>query len=120
MKRLLYTILLICAASIAMAGSSQACCIYNYTTHPLQVQQGFLHWDFVVAPSNKECRPGDSVEANFYLLDAERAHQISTPTKQTVDKHGWLVVRKKQNNRWEVVNKREDGSIKSTTYLSDY
>ncbi len=106
--------------SLGASGLAQACCIYNNTTHPLQVEQGFHGWDFVVPPSNKECRPGESIEANFYLLDAERAHQISTSKKQNVDEHGWLSVYKKEGDKWRVVNKHKDGSIKSTTHLSDY
>ncbi len=117
MKKLFYSILLICAASITMAGSIQACCIYNNTKYPLQVDKTLFGTGPVVAPSNKYCTDGDSVSAFFYLLDGLRKDRISTMSHQKVDDHGWLSVYKKENGKWRVVNKHKDGTIKSTTFI---
>ncbi len=115
MKRL-FPLILVCTAVIATAGHSQACCIYNYSSYPLKVEWSLFNiW--TISPSNKQCTNGTGGSVHIKLMDGLRQNQISDTKQIDIDDHGWLTVRKKQNNRWEVVSKHQDGSVRSTTYL---
>ncbi len=115
MKKIVLAIL-VCASVIAMAGYSQACCIYNNSSHPLKVEWSLFNiW--TIAPSNKQCTNGTGGSVHIKLMDGLRQNQISDTKQMDVDDHGWLSVYKKENNRWKIVSKHKDGSIKSIKYL---
>ncbi len=108
--------ILVCAASIAAAGYSQACCIYNNSSHPLKVEWSTFN-DWIISPSNHQCTDGTGGRVKFGLLSGLRDEEISNVEVTDIDDHGWLSVYKKENNRWKAVNKRKDGSVKETKYL---
>ncbi len=115
MKKIVLAIL-VCAAVITSAGYSQACCIYNYSSYPLRVEWNQINiWK--ISPSNHQCTNGTGGKVTINLMDGLRKKYISHTADLDIDDHGWVCVRKKENNRWEVVNKHKDGSIKSTKYL---
>ncbi len=115
MKKLLYTIL-VCAAVVTTNGYSQACCIYNNTTHPLRVTWTCIN-DWFISPTHHQCTDGTGGEPKITLYDGLHNYAISTTEYVKIDDHGWVSVYKKENNRWKVVSKHKDGSIKETKYL---
>ncbi len=100
------------------ATAIQACCIYNNTTHPLHVDWPGLFNDWTISPTQHQCTNGTGGKPQIFLLNGLRENAISSYVFVNIDDHGWVVVRKKENNRWVVVSKRKDGSIKETKYLT--
>ncbi len=115
MKKLSLSIV-ICAAVISLAGISQACCIYNNSSYPLQVDWSLIN-EWIISPSNHRCTNGTGGHVNISLLDGLRKKELTNVKGVDIDDHGWLSVYKKENNRWKAVSKHKDGSVKSTTYL---
>ncbi len=111
--------LVICAGIISLTGISQACCIYNNSRYPLKVEWNIFNvWG--ISPSNKQCTNGTGGKVKIRLMDGLRQVEISDMKEMEIDDHGWLSVYQKENNRWKVVNKHSDGSVKGTTYLTPY
>ncbi len=105
------------AIIFSSATAIQACCIYNNTTHPLHVDWGvFNNW--TISPTQHQCTNGTGGKPQIMLLDGLRKNAISSYVFVSIDDHGWVSVYKKENNRWKVVNKRRNGTIKETQYLT--